>query len=55
MANLLLRFNPKHLDDTQTLLGFIVFANSTSQEVEEKGPLHLMAAVVKRAELQITG
>ncbi|XP_034256700.1 integrin alpha-PS1 isoform X2 [Thrips palmi] len=55
LANLLLRFNPKHLDDTQTMLEFIVFANSTSQEVEKKDPLHLMAAVVKRAELQITG
>lgn len=54
-ANLLLRFNPKSLDDTQPLLEFVVFANSTSQEVEYKEPLHLITAVVKRAELQITG
>lgn len=55
MANLKLRFNPKSLDDTQPMLEFVVFANSTSQEVEYKDPLRLVTAVVKRAELSITG
>lgn len=54
-VNLLLRFNSKFFDDTQPLLEFVVFANSTSQEVHKKEPLHLITAVVKRAELQITG
>ncbi|KAK3914130.1 Integrin alpha-PS1 [Frankliniella fusca] len=54
-VNLLLRFNSKSFDDTQPLLEFVVFANSTSQEVHKKEPLHLITAVVKRAELQITG
>ncbi|XP_075237654.1 multiple edematous wings [Lycorma delicatula] len=54
-ANIQLRFDPRTLEDGQSWLEFVVFANSTSQEVEPQEPLKLRATVVKRAELSLRG
>lgn len=54
-VNIQLRFDPKGLDDAESRLEFIVFANSTSEEVEPQDPLRLRATVVKRAELSLRG
>lgn len=54
-ANILLRFDPKGLDDSESRLEFVVFANSTSHETELEEPLSLRATVVKRAELSLKG
>lgn len=54
-VNIQVRFDPKGLEDNESQLGFIIFANSTSKEVNEKKPTHLQATVVKRAELSIKG
>ncbi|KAG5310141.1 ITA1 protein, partial [Acromyrmex insinuator] len=49
------RFDPKGLEDNESQLGFIIFANSTSKEIKEKQPTVLQATVLKRAELSIKG
>lgn len=54
-VNIQLRFDPKGLDDAESRLEFVVFANSTSEEVEPQDPLKLKATVVKRAELSLRG
>ncbi|XP_078051152.1 multiple edematous wings [Augochlora pura] len=55
MVNIQVRFDPKELEDNESKLGFLIFANSTSKEVKEKEPTRLQATVVKRAELSIKG
>lgn len=54
-VNIQVRFDPKGLEDSESQLKFVVFANSTSKEIEEKEPLDLVAVVLKRAELSIKG
>ncbi|XP_012263310.2 integrin alpha-PS1 isoform X2 [Athalia rosae] len=54
-VNIQIRFDPKGLEDNESQLGFVIFANSTSKEVSEKEPITLRATVLKRAELSITG
>lgn len=53
--NVQIRFDPRGLEDSESQLGFVIIANSTSKEVKEKLPIKLQAAVVKRAELSIKG
>lgn len=55
MVNIQVRFDPKGLEDNESLLDFVIFANSTSKEVTEKKPTLLQATVLKRAELSIKG
>ncbi|XP_053971338.1 integrin alpha-PS1 isoform X1 [Hylaeus volcanicus] len=55
MVNIQIRFDPKELEDNESQLGFVIFANSTSKEVKEKEPTKLRATVLKRAELSIKG
>lgn len=50
-----IKFDSKQLDDTETQLNFIVFANSTSYEEDPQEPLHLRADVVKIAEVSLKG
>ncbi|XP_046678845.1 integrin alpha-PS1 isoform X2 [Homalodisca vitripennis] len=54
-VELQLRFDPRELDDSQSLLEFTVWANSTSVVVNPQEPLVLRATVVKRAELSLKG
>ncbi|XP_012275249.1 integrin alpha-PS1 [Orussus abietinus] len=54
-VNIQVRFDPKGLEDNESQLEFVVFANSTSTEVAEKKPVRLEATVLKRAELSIKG
>ncbi|XP_011147082.1 integrin alpha-PS1 isoform X2 [Harpegnathos saltator] len=49
------RFDPKGLEDNESQLGFTIFVNSTSKEVNDKKPTVLQATVLKRAELSIKG
>ncbi|KAG7208526.1 hypothetical protein KM043_014745 [Ampulex compressa] len=55
VVNAQVRFDPKGLEDNESQLSFLVFANSTSKEVSEKQPMLLQATVLKRAELSIKG
>lgn len=55
MVNIQVRFDPKKLEDNESQLGFVIFANSTSKEIMEKEPTRLQATVLKRAELSIKG
>ncbi|XP_015438656.1 PREDICTED: integrin alpha-PS1 [Dufourea novaeangliae] len=55
MVNIQVRFDPKELEDNESQLGFVIFANSTSKEIKEKEPTKLRATIVKRAELSIKG
>ncbi|XP_049862798.1 integrin alpha-PS1 isoform X1 [Schistocerca gregaria] len=54
-AKLTVRFDPRGLDDIESLLEFRVFANSTSTEVNPQDPLKLHIAVIRKAELSIRG
>lgn len=54
-VNIQVRFDPKGLEDNESQLDFVVFANSTSKEIKEKEPLRLYATILKRAELSIKG
>ena len=54
-ANIHLRFDPKDLADTESQLEFVVFANSTSHEVEPQEPSVLYTSVIRRAEISVTG
>jgi integrin alpha 7 len=53
--NIQVRFDPKYLEDSEVILEFITFANSTSKEVSVKKPMRLQATVLKRAELSVKG
>lgn len=54
-ANIQLRFDPKGLADTESQLEFVVFANSTSNELEPQEPSVLYTSVIRRAEISVTG
>ncbi|XP_071446046.1 integrin alpha-PS1 isoform X1 [Hetaerina americana] len=54
-GSVLLRFDPKGLDDTTSLLEFVVLVNSTSDDMNDEGPKTLQASVVKKAELSLKG
>ncbi|XP_057322797.1 integrin alpha-PS1 isoform X1 [Microplitis mediator] len=54
-VNVQVRFDPKGVEDNEPQLNFVIFANSTSKEVQEKQPIRLQAIVLKRAELSIKG
>lgn len=54
-ANIQLRFDPKGLEDTESQLEFVVFANSTSDELEPQEPSVLYTSVIRRAEISVTG
>jgi len=54
-ANIQLRFDPKGLEDTESQLEFVVFANSTSNEQEPQEPSVLYTSVIRRAEISVTG
>ncbi|XP_023726795.1 integrin alpha-PS1 isoform X2 [Cryptotermes secundus] len=54
-ANILLRFDPKGLADTESQLEFVVFANSTSKELDAQAPSVLHINVIRRAEISVTG
>lgn len=50
-----LRFNPSQVEDSESRLSFVIFTNTTSQELEPQGEVIAMANVVKRAEISIKG
>jgi hypothetical protein len=54
-ANIHLRFDPKGLADTESQLEFVVFANSTSKELDRQMPSTLRTNVIRRAEVSVTG
>ncbi|XP_077299623.1 multiple edematous wings isoform X2 [Arctopsyche grandis] len=54
--SIILRFDPKSLEDHESSISFRIWANSTSQEINpNKAPIHVTADVVKNAELAIRG
>ncbi|VVC46162.1 Hypothetical protein CINCED_3A016546 [Cinara cedri] len=54
-SNILLRFDPKELNDAENQLEFIVISNTTSHEVEPQSPLIVRTNVIKQAELSLKG
>lgn len=54
-ANVVLRFDPSALDDSEPRLSFKVFANSTSKQLIPRDDIVLNVNVVKKAELSIQG
>lgn len=51
-----LRFDPKSLEDHESSIDFVLWANSTSLEINPyKKPTQMFARVVKYAELTIKG
>ena len=50
-----LRFNPSNVEDSEARLAFLIFTNTTSQELEPQGDILVYANVVKRAEISIKG
>lgn len=54
-ANVVLRFDPSALDDSEPRLSFQVFANSTSKQQIPREKIILHVNVVKKAELSIQG
>lgn len=54
-TDILLRFDPKELNDAENQLEFIVISNTTSHEVEPQSPIILRANVIKQAELSLKG
>ncbi|EFX85337.1 hypothetical protein DAPPUDRAFT_314098 [Daphnia pulex] len=50
-----LRFNPSNVEDSEARLAFLIFTNTTSQELEPEGNIPVYANVVKRAEISIKG
>ncbi|XP_046437434.1 integrin alpha-PS1-like isoform X2 [Daphnia pulex] len=50
-----LRFNPSNVEDSEARLAFLIFTNTTSQELEPQGNIPVYANVVKRAEISIKG
>ncbi|XP_031627907.1 integrin alpha-PS1 isoform X2 [Contarinia nasturtii] len=53
--NVVLRFNPSALDDSEPRLSFKVFANSTSKQLIPREKSVLLVNVIKKAELSIQG
>ncbi|KAK0076160.1 hypothetical protein PV325_005802 [Microctonus aethiopoides] len=54
-VNIQVRFDPKSVEDNEPQLNFLIFANSTSKEINYKEPIRLQSIVLKRAELSIKG
>lgn len=54
-AQVLLRFDPRALDDAEPQLLFKVFANSTSKQITPREKSILRVTVIKKAELSIRG
>lgn len=54
-AQVMLRFDPRALDDAEPQLLFKVFANSTSKQITPREKSTLTVKVVKKAELSIRG
>lgn len=54
-AQVMLRFDPRALDDNEPQLLFKVFANSTSKQITPRAKTVLTVNVVKKAELSIRG
>ncbi|CRK96534.1 CLUMA_CG009900, isoform A, partial [Clunio marinus] len=54
-AKTVIRFDPIGLEDSEPQVKFIVFANTTSKQIEPKSPIILKTNVVKQAELRIIG
>lgn len=50
-----LRFNPSGVEDSEARLSFLIFTNTTSQELDPQGEIPVVANVVKRAEISIKG
>lgn len=50
-----IKFDAKHLDDTETHLDFVVFSNTTSYEEDPQEPSKLRVNVVKKAEVSLKG
>lgn len=55
VAHVTLRFDPSGVEDSETLLAFQVFANSTSKQIHPKEDTLIKVNVVKRADLMIKG
>lgn len=55
IAQVMLRFDPVGLDDSERQLSFNVFANSTSKQITPREKTTLTVNVVKKAELSIRG
>lgn len=55
LANVVLRFDPSALDDSEPRLSFRVFANSTSKQIIPREKSILLVNVIKKAELSIRG
>lgn len=54
-AQVMLRFDPSELLDTEQKLSFKVFANSTSKQILPRDKTVLAVSVIKRAEISIKG
>lgn len=54
-AKVTLRFDPSGLEDSEPILLFKIFANSTSKQIQPRPPTILTVHIVKRAELSIKG
>lgn len=54
-TNVILRFDPSALDDSEPRLSFKVFANSTSKQQIPRENKDLLVNIVKKAELSIQG
>lgn len=54
-AQVMLRFDPSELLDSEEKLSFKVFANSTSKQIEPREKTVLAVSVIKRAEISIKG
>lgn len=54
-AATILRFDPSGLEDSEPRVSFIVFANSTSKEIQPQSPVVLTTNVIIQADLSITG
>lgn len=54
-AQVMLRFDPSALLDTEQKLSFKLFANSTSKQIEPREKTVLAVSVVKKAEISIKG
>lgn len=54
-AQVMLRFDPSGLEDSEPRMQFQVFANSTSKQIEPRKKTVLTVNVVKKAELSIRG
>ncbi|XP_044002303.1 integrin alpha-PS1 isoform X2 [Aphidius gifuensis] len=54
-AKINIRFDPKDVEDNEPQLKFIIFGNTTSNEINNNKQINLQVIVVKRAELSING